>query len=139
MAGWPLSIQRFHQRLLKTPRRLEIAYAEHRATFAAIRAGEAERAEAELRTALELADAAGSALIEAESARELAVLFQSQGRNQDAMNLLNTARRLFGRVDARADLVNVSGKVAELGTHHELVAAGGRYARLFEIQAAGYR
>ena len=35
--------------------------------------------------------------------------------------------------------VIAGGKVAELGTHHELVAAGGRYARLFEIQAAGYR
>jgi len=76
--------------------------------------GRPERAEAELRTALELADASGSALNEAEAARELAVLFQTQGRNQEAMNLLNTARRLFGRVDARADLVNVSGKVAEL-------------------------
>ncbi|HEU0029946.1 MAG TPA: ABC transporter ATP-binding protein [Kofleriaceae bacterium] len=31
------------------------------------------------------------------------------------------------------------GKVAETGTHAELVAAGGRYAELFEIQAAGYR
>jgi HD-GYP domain-containing protein (c-di-GMP phosphodiesterase class II) len=76
--------------------------------------GRPERAEAELRTALELADAAGSALNEAEAARELAILFQMQDRNQDALNLLNTARRLFGRVDARADLVNVGGKVAEL-------------------------
>jgi ATP-binding cassette subfamily B protein len=31
------------------------------------------------------------------------------------------------------------GKVQELGTHAELVAEGGRYARLFEMQAAGYR
>jgi ATP-binding cassette subfamily B protein len=35
--------------------------------------------------------------------------------------------------------VITEGKVTELGTHGELVAAGGRYARLFEIQAAGYR
>jgi len=35
--------------------------------------------------------------------------------------------------------VIAGGKVAELGTHEELVAARGRYARLFEIQAAGYR
>jgi ATP-binding cassette subfamily B protein len=35
--------------------------------------------------------------------------------------------------------VIAGGRVAELGTHAELVAAGGRYARLFEIQAAGYR
>ena len=31
------------------------------------------------------------------------------------------------------------GKVIELGTHDELLKAGGRYAHLFELQAAGYR
>jgi ABC-type multidrug transport system fused ATPase/permease subunit len=31
------------------------------------------------------------------------------------------------------------GKVIELGTHTELVKANGRYAHLFELQAAGYR
>lgn len=31
------------------------------------------------------------------------------------------------------------GRVSELGTHEELVKARGRYAHLFELQAAGYR
>ena len=31
------------------------------------------------------------------------------------------------------------GRVQEAGTHAELLAAGGRYAGLFELQAAGYR
>ncbi len=31
------------------------------------------------------------------------------------------------------------GKVSELGTHEELLKARGRYAHLFELQAAGYR
>ncbi len=35
--------------------------------------------------------------------------------------------------------VVVDGQVAELGTHSELVAARGRYAELFELQAAAYR
>jgi ATP-binding cassette, subfamily B, bacterial len=35
--------------------------------------------------------------------------------------------------------VIVDGKVAELGTHEELLRANGRYSQLFELQAAGYR
>ena len=35
--------------------------------------------------------------------------------------------------------VVAEGRITELGTHEELLDAGGRYARLFELQAAGYR
>ncbi|MBI3981421.1 MAG: ABC transporter ATP-binding protein [Gemmatimonadetes bacterium] len=35
--------------------------------------------------------------------------------------------------------VVAGGRVTELGTHEELLTAGGRYAQLFELQAAGYR
>jgi ATP-binding cassette subfamily B protein len=31
------------------------------------------------------------------------------------------------------------GAIEEVGTHEQLVAAGGHYAELFELQAAGYR
>jgi ABC-type multidrug transport system fused ATPase/permease subunit len=31
------------------------------------------------------------------------------------------------------------GKVTEYGSHNQLVAAGNRYAQLFELQASGYR
>src|SRR5687767_11114609 len=31
------------------------------------------------------------------------------------------------------------GRVTEIGSHEQLLAAGGRYSRLFELQAAGYR
>jgi ATP-binding cassette subfamily B protein len=36
-------------------------------------------------------------------------------------------------------LVLVNGEIEAAGTHEELLARGGRYAELFELQAAGYR
>ena len=42
--------------------------------------------------------------------------------------------RIADRIAVVADA-----RVTELGTHDELLQAGGRYARLFELQAAGYR
>jgi len=42
--------------------------------------------------------------------------------------------RIADRIAVVAD-----GRVTELGTHEELLAAQGRYAQLFELQAAGYR
>ena len=76
--------------------------------------GRLELAESRLRSAIDLSVSAGSALNEAEAARELALLYQATGRNQDALKLLNTAHRLFRRLDARVDLVYVEGKEAEL-------------------------
>jgi ATP-binding cassette subfamily B protein len=36
-------------------------------------------------------------------------------------------------------LVLADGQIEAMGTHEQLLAAGGRYAELFELQAAGYR
>jgi ATP-binding cassette subfamily B protein len=36
-------------------------------------------------------------------------------------------------------VVLTDGAVDAAGTHDELLAQGGRYAELFELQAAGYR
>ncbi len=84
-------------------------------------------AESRLRSAIELATAAGSVLGEAEASRELALLYQAMGRNQEALRLLNAAYRLFRRLDARVDLIHVGGKVAELeGTYLTLVRNWGQ-------------
>ena len=76
--------------------------------------GRTALAEARLRAAIDLAVQEGSALEEAEASRELAILLVQLGRNQDALRLMNTAHRLFGRLDARVDLVDVAGKMADL-------------------------
>ncbi|HEV8303500.1 MAG TPA: tetratricopeptide repeat protein [Gemmatimonadales bacterium] len=84
-------------------------------------------AEARLRSAIELAVAAGSALNEATARREVAILYQAMGRNHDALVLLNEAHALFGRLDARGDLVYVDGKMAELeATYLALVSEWGQ-------------
>src|SRR5256712_1152601 len=71
-------------------------------------------AEARLRPAIDLAMSAGAVLNGAEASRELALLYQSMGRNQEALTLLNDAHRLFSRLNARVDLVHVDGKLAGL-------------------------
>jgi putative nucleotidyltransferase with HDIG domain len=71
-------------------------------------------AESRLRAAAELAVTTGSVLSEAEASRELGRLYQTMGRNQEALTVLNAAYRLFGRLDARLDLVDVQAKVADL-------------------------
>jgi putative nucleotidyltransferase with HDIG domain len=71
-------------------------------------------AESRLRSAIDLAVSTGSILSEAEADRELSLLYQAMGRNQEALRLLNAAHRLFGRLEARVDLVDVSTKVHRL-------------------------
>jgi ATP-binding cassette subfamily B protein len=48
------------------------------------------------------------------------------------------SHRLGAVRDADRIAVLVDGRIAELGHHTDLVAAGGTYARLFELQASGY-
>ena len=84
-------------------------------------------AESRLRMAVDLAVSTGSILSEAEASRELALLYQNMGRNQEALRYLNAAHRLFGRLDARVDLVDVSTKVARLEeTYFEVVRNWGQ-------------
>jgi HD-GYP domain-containing protein (c-di-GMP phosphodiesterase class II) len=71
-------------------------------------------AESRLESAISMASTAGAVLIEAEASRELALLYQAMWRNHETLRLLNHAHRLFTRLNARHDLVNVGGKVTEL-------------------------
>lgn len=71
-------------------------------------------AEARLRSAIEAAVGTGSILSEAEASRELGRLYQTLSRNHEALTLLNAAHRLFHRLDAHLDLVDVGAKVADL-------------------------
>ncbi|HVT38207.1 MAG TPA: HD domain-containing phosphohydrolase [Gemmatimonadaceae bacterium] len=89
--------------------------------------GRSSLAESRLRSAIELSVASGSMLLEAEATRELAVLYQVMGRNQEGLTLLNAAHRLFHRLDARIDLINVDGRIAELeGTYFGVVRQWGQ-------------
>jgi len=84
-------------------------------------------AESRLRSALQLAVDTTSVLGQAEASRELALLYQAMGRNQEALTLLNASHRLFGQLDARRDLVNVGAKVLELeGTYLAVVREWGQ-------------
>jgi putative nucleotidyltransferase with HDIG domain len=84
-------------------------------------------AESRLRAAIDLALETGSVLSEAEASREMALLLQAMGRNQDALRTLNASYRLFNRLNARVDLVDIRGKVSELeGTFLKVVADWGQ-------------
>src|SRR6185312_15631668 len=68
-------------------------------------------AESRLESAISMASTAGAVLIEAEASRELALLYQAMSRNIDTLHQLNRAHRLFARLNAQHDVVNVGGKV----------------------------
>ncbi len=89
--------------------------------------GRSELGASHLESALTIAVASGSLLAEAEAAHEMALLCQSVGRNLEALRHLNRAHGLFGRLDARRDLMHVRGLMAELeATYLAVVQAWGR-------------
>jgi putative nucleotidyltransferase with HDIG domain len=89
--------------------------------------GRTTLAEARLRSAVQLSAGVGAALDEAEASRELALLYQGLGRSQEALRLLNMSHRLFRRLDARVDLVDVKAKVGHLeSVYLEIVREWGR-------------
>lgn len=69
---------------------------------------------------------------------EAAIFAELKGMLKGRIGIVISHRFSTVRIADRIAVI-VDGKVSELGTHEELVAAGGRYAQLFELQAAGYR
>lgn len=71
-------------------------------------------AESHLRSALEIAASACAPLIEADAAKELAALYQRQGRRDDAVGLLTLARELYGQLRAQVDVGEVDQRIEAL-------------------------
>ncbi len=77
-----------------------------------------------------------TAALDARSEYEVFERFKelSQGKTAVLISHRFSSVRMADRI-----LVLADGRVEAQGTHEELLAAGGRYAELFELQAAGYR
>ena len=69
---------------------------------------------------------------------EYEVFLRFADLTRDRMAVLISHRFSTVRMADRI-LVLADGRVVEQGSHQQLVALGGRYAELFELQAAGYR
>jgi ATP-binding cassette subfamily B protein len=69
---------------------------------------------------------------------EAAIFAELKGNLRGRIGIVISHRFSTVRIADRIAVV-VDGRVAELGTHDHLLRLGGRYAQLFELQAAGYR
>lgn len=76
-----------------------------------------------------------SAGLDAEAEHEV---HTSLRRHRDGATSVLISHRLGAVRDANVIAVLSGGRLAELGTHEELIAAAGEYARLFRLQASGY-
>jgi ATP-binding cassette subfamily B protein len=82
-----------------------------------------------------------TAALDAETEHQLFERYASragQARHNGGLTILVSHRFSTVRM---ADLIVVldGARVAEVGSHHELIARGGRYAELYRIQAKAYQ
>jgi ATP-binding cassette subfamily B protein len=69
---------------------------------------------------------------------EAGIFAELKGNLRGRIGIVISHRFSTVRIADRIAVI-VDGRVSELGTHDELLRLGGRYAQLFELQAAGYR
>jgi ATP-binding cassette, subfamily B, bacterial len=69
---------------------------------------------------------------------EAAIFAELKAQLRDRIGIVISHRFSTVRIADRIAVI-ADGRVAELGSHEELLRAGRRYAQLFELQAAGYR
>jgi len=74
--------------------------------------------------------------LDAEAEQQLIATLRGLRRQQTSLMI---SHRLNSIVDVDTIVVLADGVVVEQGDHRQLLAAGGRYAELFELQASGYR
>ncbi|EWH01367.1 hypothetical protein Q427_14415 [Halomonas sp. BC04] len=73
-----------------------------------------------------------------DAAAEAAVYDDFREHSRDKMTILISHR--FSTVRAADHILVIDGgEIIEQGNHESLMAANGRYARLFRLQAKGYR
>jgi ATP-binding cassette subfamily B protein len=80
-----------------------------------------------------------TAALDPQAEHELYERFVSQATGAHGRITLMVSHRFSTVRNADSIVVLADGRVAEQGTHAELMAAGGRYAQLYAIQAAAYR
>ncbi len=69
---------------------------------------------------------------------EAAIFEELKGMLRGRIGIVISHRFSTVRIADRIAVI-ADGRISELGSHEELLRAGGRYAQLFELQAAGYR
>ncbi|MGH7501634.1 MAG: HD domain-containing phosphohydrolase [Longimicrobiales bacterium] len=79
-------------------------------------AGAHDEAERSLRAAFTIAQRHAIPLLEAESQRELALLFQAQKRNREALEALLASRRIFTSLRASRDIADLGRRLGEIET-----------------------
>ena len=65
-------------------------------------------------------------------------MFENMMRAAKGRSVLFISHRLAAAVDADRIYLMDDGRIAEVGTHHELMAQNGKYAEMFRLQAKNY-